>query len=288
MDPDNVIGMVIPLLIILGIGAAIAAGVYMVQTARRGERLEFPTRSLFRLYLSLLSIVSLLLMVGGVGHLVNAGMASALSRDFSYYPQYSNDDYAPRVPLSKGEVLQSQQDTLQTRQTALDERQRVLGAKQDVTQAERDATLAEQTRLDEERSALQGEWAVYQEEQDVLQAERDKKGLKRAFQEGLLKGISFTVFGGILWGAHVWGRRRVETTEERTTSLLNRVYMLMLLLIFGIITVSSLPSRAFESLRFYVLDNNYGQPPGKELSTAIVALPIWLLYLKGNIKAIHS
>jgi hypothetical protein len=109
------------------------------------------------LYLSLFFIVSLLLMVGGVGHRVNAGMASSLSRDFSYYPQYSNDDYAPRVPLSKGEVLQSQQNTLQTRQNALDERQRVLGAKQDVTQAERDATLAEQTRLDEERATLQGD-----------------------------------------------------------------------------------------------------------------------------------
>ena len=135
---------------------------------------------------------------------------------------------------------------------------------------------------------LQAEWAVYQEEQDVLQEERDDKGLKRAFQQGLLKGISFTFFGGILWGAHAWGRRKVETPEERSSGLIGKVYMLTLLLIFGIITVSSLPSGAFESLRFYILDEGFNQPPGQELSTAIVALPIWLLYLRGNIRSLRS
>lgn len=288
MDPDNVIGLVIPLLIILGIGAAIGGGVYMMQAARRGEKQEFPTRSLFRMYLALLSIVSLLLMVGGVGHLVNAGMSAGLSREFSYRPLYSGDDFGPRVPLSRAQVLQGEQNTLQLKQNALDEKEAALQLKQDATQEERDATQAQQTLLNQERAALQEEWVIYQEEQDVLQEERDRKGLKRAFQEGLLKGLSFTFFGGILWGAHVWGRRKVETEEERKTSLLSRIYLLVLVLIFGIITVSSLPSGAFESLRFYVLDQGFRQPPGKELATAIVALPVWLLYLKGTIQAIRS
>jgi len=288
MDPDNVIGLVIPLLIILGITSAIALGVYMMQAARRGERQEFPARTLFRMYLALLSIVSLLLMVGGVGHLVNAGMSAGLSRDFSYYPLYSGGDFAPRLPLSKGEVLQGNQNTLQLKQNALDEKEAALQLRQDATKEERDATRAQQILLDEERAALQAEWAIYQEEQDALQEERDRKGLKRAFQEGLLKGLSFTFFGAILWGAHAWGRRKIETHEERTTSLMSRVYMLVLVLIFGIITVSSLPSGAFESLRFYVLDQDFRQPPGEELATAIVALPIWLLYLKGNIQAIRG
>ena len=244
MDPDNVIGLVVPLLFILGIGAAIAGGVYMMQAARRGEKQEFPTRTLFRTYLALLSIVSLLLMVGGVGHLVNAGMSAGLSRDFSYYPLYSSDDFKPRpfrIPL-----------------------------------APEPPTLAEELTA-AEQEALQKE-----------QEDREEKGLKRAFQEGLLKGLSFTFFGGILWGAHVWGRRKIETDEERKTSLMSRVYMLVLVLIFGIITVSSLPSGAFESLRFYVLDQDFRQPPGEKLATAIVALPIWLLYLKGNIQAIRG
>ncbi len=288
MDPDNVIGMVVPLLLILGITGAIALGLYMVQAARRGDKQEFPTRTLFRMYLALLSVVSLVLMVGGIGHLVNLGMSETLDRDFSYYPVYSSNDFAPRAPLSKGDVLQSQQNNFQIRQNALNERQRALEAKLDATQAERDATQAEQLVLDGELLVLQAEWAVYQEEQDVLQEEREVKGLKRAFQEGLLKGISFTFFGGILWGAHAWGCRKVETTEERSSGLIGKVYMLTLLLIFGIITVSSLPSGAFESLRFYILDEGFNQPPGQELSTAIVALPIWLLYLRGNIRSLRS
>jgi len=86
MDPDNVIGMVVPLLIILGIASAIFLGIYMVQAARRCEKQDFPTRTLFRMYLALLSVVGLALMVGGVGHLVNAGMSETLDCDFSYYP----------------------------------------------------------------------------------------------------------------------------------------------------------------------------------------------------------
>ena len=218
------------------------------QAARRGERQEFPARTLFRTYLALLSIVSLLLMVGGVGHLVNAGMSAGLSREFSYYPLYSSDDFKPR-PV------------------------RIPVAPEPPTLVE-ELTAAEQEALEAEQKAEQ--------------EERDKKGLKRAFQEGLLKGLSFTFFGGILWGAHAWGRRKIETDEERTNSLMSRVYMLVLVLIFGIITVSSLPSGAFESLRFYVLDQDFRQPPGEELATAIVALPIWLLYLRGNIQAIRG
>jgi len=232
MDPDNVIGLVIPLLFILGIGAAIAGGVYMMQSARRGEKQEFPARTLFRTYLALLSIVSLLLMVGGVGHLVNAGMSAGLSRDFSYYPLYSSDEFLPR-PV-------------------------------------RFPVAPEAPTLAEELTAA---------EQEALQKEQEER------EE---KGLSFTFFGGILWGAHVWGRRKIETDEERKTSLMSRVYLLVLVLIFGIITVSSLPSGAFESLRFYVLDQDFRQPPGEKLATAIVALPIWLLYLKGNIQAIRG
>ena len=132
MDPDDVIGMVIPLLIILGIGAAIAGGVYMVQTTRRGEKLEFPTRALFRLYLTVLSIVSLLLMVGGLGHMVNAGMSAGLSRDFSYYPLYSGDDYPPRPikiaaapesPTLAEELTVAEQEALRAEEEALQEDQ---------------------------------------------------------------------------------------------------------------------------------------------------------------------
>ena len=60
--------------------------------------------------------------------------------------------------------------------------------------------------------------------------------------------------------------------------------MVVLVLIFGIITVSSRPSGAFESLWFYILDQDFRQPLGEELAAAIAALPMWF---QGTIQVIR-
>ena len=238
MDPENIIDLAVPLLFILGFFAAIGVGVYLVMNLRRGEGLQVSLRALFQVYLYLLSIITLLLLVGGVGHLVRAGLASTLGNDFSYNAPFAE----PLFRYAPGE--------------------------------EPPAKLTDE----EEAERLQDA------------QERREQGLQREFEEGLLRGISFTVFGGILWGAHIWGRRRIETAEEQR-GFLNRIYLFLLLVIFGIITITSLPSAAFEALRFYILDNDdlfKGSPPGGALATALVSLPIWLLYLRGMIRSIAT
>ena len=190
-----------------------------------------------------MSVLGLLLLVGGAAHLLNAGASGVLGRDFSYYPQYVGREYLSRP-----------------------------------------ASPPLKTAAEGEATPLPAIEELTPEEEEALREE----GLQRAFEEGLLRGISYGAIGAIIWAAHVWGRGRVETPEERRGDLLGRLYLLGLLLVFGIVTVSSLPSATFETLRYYILDDDLRQTPGGELSTALAALPVWLLYLKGTIQSRSS
>ena len=105
---------------------------------------------------------------------------------------------------------------------------------------------------------------------------------------GLLNGLSFTIVGGIIWGAHLYGRRRLERGQEEG-EWLQRLYVIALLFTFGILTLTSLPQVVFDTLRYYLIEEApefYG-PPGDRLSTGIVALPLWLYYLWGTFRLVR-
>lgn len=106
-------------------------------------------------------------------------------------------------------------------------------------------------------------------------------------KEGLIQGISFLVIGLAIWGSHFAGRRWLETKEERD-SLLSRVYLTLVTVTFGVITIVYLPQAAFETLSYVLLEplDQYRQP-GEKLSLSITALPIWLIYLWQVIRAIR-
>jgi hypothetical protein len=88
----------------------------------------------------------------------------------------------------------------------------------------------------------------------------------------------------------VLGRRWLEKPDERDSPL-NRVYLSVLVVIFGIITLVNLPQAVHETLRFYLLDPldefSKPSPPGGKLAFAIVALPIWIVYLQGTIRMVR-
>ena len=239
MDPEDLVSSLVRFLVVLGVIAAIGGGIYYFISLRRGENVQVSLRGLFRAYLYLLALISLLIMVGGAAQLVNVGFASALGNDFSYHPRWVDDPPPPSRNLLDTE-----------------------GRPRELTEAERE----EDRRIEEERRV---------------------KGLERAYEEGLLDGIVFTGIGAILWGVHVWSRRKLETPEERENGILNRIYLIVVLLAFGIITISSLPVGVRDALHYAILDSDRGSPPGGRLSTAIVALPFWLVYLAGTVRAIR-
>ena len=139
----------------------------------------------------------------------------------------------------------------------------------------------------EELEELSRILAERQEESAQADEERDRIGLERAFDEGLIAGISFFIIGALVWGAHMFGRNRLETPEDRAGPL-NRVYLVVLTVIFGIITIVSLPQAVFETLRYAVLDpvsDRYH--PGEKLALSITALPIWLVYLWHSVRSVR-
>ena len=123
-----------------------------------------------------------------------------------------------------------------------------------------------------------------------LNQERRRLGLDRALDEGLIEGVSFTIIGALIWLAHVLGRRTVDRPEDEESPL-NRMYVILITVIFGVITIVNLPQAVFESLRFAVLDpvDQFGRQyqPGGKLAVSVAALPIWLFYLWGAIRSVR-
>ena len=130
--------------------------------------------------------------------------------------------------------------------------------------------------------------------EDTLQSPEERKaareeGLDRAFKEGVLNGLSFTLVGAVVLGLHVWSRRRMESEEERAGTF-NRVYLILLLVIFSIVALILLPSAIYDTLRYYILESGdefSRVRPGDGLAGAIVTVPVWAYYLSATLRALR-
>lgn len=104
----------------------------------------------------------------------------------------------------------------------------------------------------------------------------------------IINGVTITLIGVLLLIVHIFGRRRVETVEEKSDAH-RRLYLVIGLVIFAIVTVVTLATGLPEALRYAILEVNPGEEsPGGALSVAIVALPIWLYYLVVTLKTIRN
>lgn len=244
-------------LVLVGLALLVGGAVVVFLRLRSGVTVDIPMRLLLRLYLYVVIIVGLILFTQGTSHLLRAGFAAAWGDDFSYNPVYV--PYPVRAESPRAiEPLE------------LKER----------------AALTDQER--EELSRLLAD----RERQDLeLRREQRKDGLERAREEGLIQGVSFVLIGGIIWLVHVLGRRWLET-EEELRSPLNRVYLIIIVVIFAVITIVNLPQAVFEGLRFAFLDPldefDGRYQPGSKLALSIASLPIWITYLAEAIRAVRK
>ena len=95
-------------------------------------------------------------------------------------------------------------------------------------------------------------------------------------------GVSTTLAAGLLFAAHWGGRRALESPEDRRRGYLNRIYVFLLLVIFGVGTIVSLPQAIVQSITFATESGSeelFRQAPGANLATALVFIPFWLYYL---------
>ncbi|MQF49117.1 hypothetical protein FIM08_04400 [SAR202 cluster bacterium AC-647-N09_OGT_505m] len=109
-----------------------------------------------------------------------------------------------------------------------------------------------------------------------------------AMRTSLINGVSLTGIGVFLWLVHFFGRRLVETQDQRSDSM-RKLYLMAALTIFAMTTIASLSTGVPEALRYALLDINPGEEsPGEPLSIAIVGLPVWLFYLVATIRTMRT
>ena len=245
----------IAFLVLVGLAVLVGGAVVVFLRFRSGVDVHISTRLLLRLYLLVVVIVGLILFTQGASHLVRAGFAAAWGNEFSYQQRYVS------TPEERGFERAPQPVELKTREELSDEE------------------LEELSQIIAEREKKQAELREIQLE----------RGLERAQEEGLIKGVSFAIIGGIIWLVHVLGRRWLETQEEMA-SIINRVYLVLIVVSFGVITIVNLPQGVFESLRFAFLDpiDEFSRyQPGGKLALSIASLPIWIVYLTGAIRSVR-
>ena len=240
---------------LVGLGVVAAAATLVFLRFRSGTSVHVSMRLLLRLYLYVVIVVGLILFTQGASHLIRAGFASAWGNEFSYEPRHvatpeENDEIRKQHPLE-----------LKSRDQLTDGELEELS----VVIADRERRQAEISRLQRER------------------------GWDRSHREGLIRGISFAIIGGLIWLVHVLGRRWLET-EEEASGVLDRVYLALIVVIFGVITIVNLPQGVFEALRYALLEDfdEYSRyHPGGKLALSIASLPIWIAYLTGAIRAVR-
>lgn len=117
-------------------------------------------------------------------------------------------------------------------------------------------------------------------EQLAEQERREREQRERRRDEDLLRGVTFTLFGALFWGAHWAARRGVERADDR--SALRRAYLMLGTVVFGLATVVLLPTGVYQALANLLLSSSEAvfRPGADALGGGIVTLPIWLVYLR--------
>jgi cytochrome bd-type quinol oxidase subunit 2 len=92
-------------------------------------------------------------------------------------------------------------------------------------------------------------------------------------------GVTLLATGMVICLLHVLGRRAVEKQEDKTTKTLRRVFLFLMLGIFSIAGLVSLPLAVNSSLHYYIADSSSHDTPERELASALIAVPFWLYYL---------
>ncbi|HEV2012122.1 MAG TPA: hypothetical protein VGS17_13985, partial [Candidatus Limnocylindria bacterium] len=115
-------------------------------------------------------------------------------------------------------------------------------------------------------------------QQDFTQQQLRANARRRA--DDLIKGLTFTAFGALFWGAHWMARRGVMGADE--ASGLRRGYLMLGTVVFGLTTVVLLPTGIYQALSYLILPADAGAyRPGvsDSLAGGLVTLPVWLIYL---------
>jgi hypothetical protein len=106
-------------------------------------------------------------------------------------------------------------------------------------------------------------------------------------QQDLLRGLTMMAFGALFWGGHRAARRMLAAAEG-PASALRRAQNVLGTFVFGVGTVILVPVGIYYALSVALLppaQDVYRQGIGDSLSGGLIALPIWLIYLRRIVRA---
>jgi hypothetical protein len=112
------------------------------------------------------------------------------------------------------------------------------------------------------------------------QIELERQSRDRRRDEDLIRGLTFSVFGALFWGAHWMARRGLG--DDDPTSSLRRGYLMLGTVVFGLSTIVLLPTGIYQALSNAILSTppNFFRQGADALGGGLVSLPIWLIYLR--------
>jgi hypothetical protein len=116
--------------------------------------------------------------------------------------------------------------------------------------------------------------------EELARTERQEvEARERRRNEDLIRGVTYSIFGGLFWVAH-WAARR--GLGEEGVAGLRRGYLMLGTIVFGLTTIVMLPTGIYQALSNALLatPENYFRQGADALGGGIVSLPIWLVYLR--------
>jgi hypothetical protein len=118
-------------------------------------------------------------------------------------------------------------------------------------------------------------------EQLEEQRQRELRRIEQEYRNDLIQGTTMVVVGGVLWPLHAWGRRRIVRLGDSASSFFAKAHLTLLLVLFSLIGVISLPLAIYEALRYLLPEDDltFRPAPGGTVATALVFVPLWLYYL---------
>ena len=115
--------------------------------------------------------------------------------------------------------------------------------------------------------------------QPDLSAQRGRE-IARRRGDDLIRGLTFSVFGALFWGAH-WAARR-GLADGEASSALRRGYLMLGTVVFGLTTILLLPTGTYQALAYVILPadpGTYRSGVGDALAGGLATLPAWLIFL---------
>jgi hypothetical protein len=104
----------------------------------------------------------------------------------------------------------------------------------------------------------------------------------------LTAGITLLGTGALICVLHVMGKKIVEAREGKTTPLLRRVYLFIMLGVFSLGGIVSLPLAIYEAAHYYVEGSKSWGDPSESIAAAVVIVPLWIYYLMRVMREVRA